>query len=223
MFGSHSFKTLLAAGALVLMAGGASAAPVTLAYDFTNGSVSASDSLGYTQGGVGLTVTGFLYTAPQTINANVKVNQQNNNGLGVCGTWVVGNTGNCAGPLLDGGAGVNDNELLKFSFSKSVELVSIAFRQNDQNDPFDLFLGEPLVFQAAYPMPGPPSRVYTFAEPYFVGSVFGIGLQGNSDQGRIAGFTVRYTPAVVPLPAAGFLLIGALGGLAALRRRRRAA
>ena len=30
-------------------------------------------------------------------------------------------------------------------------------------------------------------------------------------------------PAVIPVPAAGFLLIGALGGLAALRRRRRAA
>lgn len=29
-------------------------------------------------------------------------------------------------------------------------------------------------------------------------------------------------PAVIPVPAAGFLLIGALGGLAALRRRRRA-
>ena len=30
-------------------------------------------------------------------------------------------------------------------------------------------------------------------------------------------------PAPIPLPAAGFLLLGALGGLAALRRRRRAA
>jgi hypothetical protein len=30
------------------------------------------------------------------------------------------------------------------------------------------------------------------------------------------------TPAAVPIPAAGFLLIGALGGLAALRRRRKA-
>ena len=35
--------------------------------------------------------------------------------------------------------------------------------------------------------------------------------------------TLADNPAPIPIPAAGFLLLGALGGLAALRRRRRAA
>ena len=37
-----------------------------------------------------------------------------------------------------------------------------------------------------------------------------------------AGFDVEVAAAVVPVPAAGFLLLGALGGIAALRRRKTA-
>jgi len=46
---------------------------------------------------------------------------------------------------------------------------------------------------------------------------------GGGNRPAISHMTLYATPAPIPLPAAGFLLLGALGGLAVLRRRRRAA
>jgi hypothetical protein len=134
---------------------------------------------------------------------------------------LVGASGGCSSPLLDGGSASNvDNELLKFSFSAGVSLESIRFFNNDTNDVFDFFLGEPLGLQFAFLTPTNGQRVYTFADPIPAGLVFGVGVRGNSDQVRIEGLTVRYDAAVVPLPAGGLLLIGAFATLAALRRRR---
>lgn len=45
----------------------------------------------------------------------------------------------------------------------------------------------------------------------------------KGEQHEISHMTLYTTPATVPVPAAGLLLLGALGGLAALRRRRRTA
>jgi hypothetical protein len=212
-------QVLLVSGPLALFSAAASAAPITFSYDFTGPNVTA-DSLSFSQSGVGLTVSGYRYTAPETINANVQINR-GTNGLGVCGTLLVGASGGCSSPLLDGGSASNvDNELLKFSFSAGVSLESIRFFNNDTNDVFDFFLGEPLGLQFAFLTPTNGQRVYTFADPIPAGLVFGVGVRGNSDQVRIEGLTVRYDAAVVPLPAGGLLLIGAFATLAALRRRR---
>jgi hypothetical protein len=50
-------------------------------------------------------------------------------------------------------------------------------------------------------------------------------LVGNNLQNSagLSHITLYTSPAPIPLPAAGFLLLGALGGLAAVRRRRRTA
>ena len=211
-------KALLVAGPLAVFASTSHAAPIT--YDFTTGN-SVGPSLNYLVSGVGLTVTGFLYSAPETINSGVLVNQ-NTNGLGVCGTQPVTSTGNCGGsPLLDGGSSENDdNEFLKFSFTSDVSLQSISFFNNDTNDVFDFFLGEPLDLQFSFLTPSQGQRDYSFADPNPIGSIFAIGVRGDSDQVRIAGLTVLYDTSVVPLPGAGFLMLGALGALAALHRRR---
>ena len=66
------------------------------------------------------------------------------------------------------------------------------------------------------------------ASTFLIHNTYGAGLQITWDavDGQGAGlshyttFGVAPPAAVVPVPAAGFLLIGALGGLAALRRRR---
>lgn len=42
----------------------------------------------------------------------------------------------------------------------------------------------------------------------------------NNNQPAVSHISLYISPAPVPVPAAGFLLLGALGGLAALRRRR---
>jgi hypothetical protein len=211
-------KALLVAGPLAMFSSASQAAPIT--YDFTGGNAEGA-SLSYLVGGLGLTVTGFLYSPVETINAGVLVNQSNN-GLGVCGTQLVTSTRNCgADPMLDGGSAAgNDNELLKFSFSSGVSLQSISFFNNDTNDVFDFFLGEPLDLQFSFLTPSQGQRIYSFANPNPFGSVFAIGLRGDSDQVRIAGLTVFHDAAVVPLPGAGLLLIGAFGTLAVLRRRR---
>jgi hypothetical protein len=51
---------------------------------------------------------------------------------------------------------------------------------------------------------------------------FGDGGGGNDDDLDDMIIRIDATPVPVPVPAAGFLLIGALGGLAALRRRKTA-
>jgi hypothetical protein len=211
-------RALLVAGPLAMFSSASQAAPIT--YDFTGGNA-AGPSLNYLVGGLGLTVTGFLYSPVETLNAGVLVNQ-NTNGLGVCGTQLVTSTRGCgADPMLDGGSAAgNDNELLRFSFSSGVSLQSISFFNNDTNDVFDFFLGQPLDLQFSFLTPTQGQRIYSFADPDPFGSVFAIGIRGDSDQVRIAGLTVLYDAAVVPLPGAGLLLIGALGALAALRRRR---
>jgi hypothetical protein len=52
------------------------------------------------------------------------------------------------------------------------------------------------------------------------GAVFGIGAGVNASW-VLSSVTVDYTPAVVPLPAGGVLMLTALGGLALSRRAKR--
>ncbi|WP_135503328.1 VPLPA-CTERM sorting domain-containing protein [Roseovarius aestuariivivens] len=52
-------------------------------------------------------------------------------------------------------------------------------------------------------------------------SIFSIGASGSGDRFKLKSITVNYEPSVVPIPAAGWLMLGALGGFAALRRRKK--
>ncbi|MEJ6393165.1 hypothetical protein V8J82_07865 [Gymnodinialimonas sp. 2305UL16-5] len=131
--------------------------------------------------------------------------------------------------------GFGDNDILLFSFSRSVNLLSITFDNvNDAlfgNGPDD-FLG----FASAGPID--PSDtftsiirdipnvagddgVFTIAAPGVAGSFFGIGAIGNNDSWRIRSLTVDIAP--VPLPAALPMLAFGIGGLMMVGRRRRRA
>jgi hypothetical protein len=66
--------------------------------------------------------------------------------------------------------------------------------------------------------PGPAYAAFTVDSGLVTGFWSSTPLQG----GGLSHVSLYGAPAAVPVPAAGFLLIGALGGLAALRRRRKA-
>lgn len=74
------------------------------------------------------------------------------------------------------------------------------------------------------PTAGVPQGVWTVVSRNFevqTAGTYSLFFDGATESDSIGGFidAVRVDP--VPLPAAGFLLIGALGGLAAMRRRKK--
>lgn len=210
--------------AALLVAGATAAGAATVAFDLTT----AGNTYGWTQsfvsGGVTMGVSGYNYTPTAVVGSNVVLTQQigvagGTNGLGACSKAKSASDTNCgSGNLIDAQIAP---ELLKFTFSENVKILSVEWNNNDANDHFDLFTGTPLAFVSSGFTAGPPGRINTFAPALGPLSMFAVGNQTRSDQYRIANIVIE--TAAVPLPAAGFLLAGAIGGLGALRRKRKAA
>ncbi|MFN7224876.1 MAG: VPLPA-CTERM sorting domain-containing protein, partial [Paracoccaceae bacterium] len=85
-------------------------------------------------------------------------------------------------------------------------------------DMFDLFLG------SSYASTGMVASTVSFAGLPSVFS-FGIGASGIYDGFKIVSLTAEHVPppSPVPLPAGGLLLLSALGGVAAIKRRQKSA
>jgi hypothetical protein len=195
MFGTNSLKVLLAAGAMALVAGGANAATYTPCVALTAGKVSNTTGCEILIG----EDQDFLNTDPMTVNITP--------GFFLEDDWEfvgkVGVDGFLTGATAGGSSG-------SFNLSSVIadlgEKVLIVFK-GGSNDIIG-YLVDDLAALISWSTP--------FTDPPFT-------LPGNStSQGvsHISVYTVGVAP--VPLPAAGFLMIGALGGLAAIRRRRRA-
>lgn len=223
MFGSHSFKTLLAAGALALMAGGASAATIGFERITSNASADSAGqfNLEVTDDGTralfaftvgsnapasGATIAeiyfsdiGGLFTPPPVI-----VTQQ-----GV--SYVVGsaNPGNLPGAN---------------NASPPFQVTAQLLADNNPGGNTGIQFGDLLVLGLNYASGGSFANLLAA----FDTGAFRVGLHVRSLVGGQSDSFVSVPPPPppppppVPLPAAGFLMIGALGGLAALRRRRRA-
>ena len=103
------------------------------------------------------------------------------------------------------------NDSITFTFDKSVRLVSVELSSLKPWDDADIYVN------------GTKVADDSTSNPYFFGNVvassFTVGVDGIFDNFRIKSFTV----APVPLPAAGFLLLGGLAGLGALSRKRKKA
>lgn len=223
---THFLGAAFAVGALCAQA---NAATVEATFDFTTLSGALASQLVLTSGGLTLTIdphhyqniSDFMEPAVITASADDVMIGINANGIGVCEPNPP-KTECKARDLLDGGSSKTDNELLKFSFDKLVSNVSIIWNNNDTNDLIDLFLDPALVLAAQFAAIAPPGDTQLVSAGPL--TVFGIGVQERSDEIRIAGIRVSYEmpddPSPVPLPAAGFLMLAGLGGLAALRRRK---
>ena len=225
-------KSTLAAVVIAASAVAANAASVDYTFDFTGLSGQTASQLSFTSpSGLNLTVDGLTYqdvavgsnaviTGSATTTPKVYVGI-NNNGLGVCEPNKP--LKNCkSGDQLDGGGGSTDNEMLRFSFSgpgSPLKITSVTWWNNDTNDLIDLFIGSDLTLVRQFNAISPPDHIQSLGDGPL--SVFALGVRGDSDQVRVAGLTVTYEVAPVPLPASALLLLGGVGGFAALRRRKK--
>jgi hypothetical protein len=208
----------VALAAVILTAGGASAA--TLSFDFRDASSNV-----FTSGGVTLTATGHR------LNSNGTIGSQRTLGLYDSGLGVTSSSGDQH--LVDGAG--DHNDVVRFAFSQTVRILSVTLAYADRNDTFSfgyqgnsgyvhvtsaqgLTNGNTTWNTAA----NPDEARYSFNSAYW-SSIFGIGAIDGDSEFKIAAMTVETAPSVVPLPAAGWALIAGLGALAAVKRRKSAA
>ncbi len=219
-----------ALGIIAALGLAASAQAATVTFDFSAANSGGwVDALTYTSGGVTLTVTGG-----DTTGGKGKVATWAGWGLGMKSASDCTFRGWCFGSdhQIDS-YGLND--LVTFTFSKAVSITQLMFNLVDKGDTFDFYANGTQVSHSAV------SPVVTLASA--LGTSFGVGAGETLTQQcfgwgwfckcrpviltsafKLTGLTVTVPdePAPVPLPAAGLLLAGGLGGLAAIRRRKRA-
>lgn len=204
-------KWLLAATMAAGVATGASAATVV---DLTGNSEGPSLTFNDVLAGVDLTVT------PTNASASNDSVTQTGNGLGVSGTntacafWLCFEVG-------DGPEGLDSKwgyEALTFTFTEAVKLGSLGFSLFDASDDYTITVNGVSVQSDENPY----DFGWEVADTFNIGVIFGDDttiFPKIYDDFRVSSLTV----AAVPLPAAGWLMLAGLGGLAATRRRRKSA
>ncbi|PZX19620.1 putative secreted protein [Palleronia aestuarii] len=209
------FRTLAAAAALCLAGGIASAATST--FDFTGADKGYASSYIFSDNGLDLTVTAYADLFGTFPAKNPKVGQWKH-GLGVKSTRIDNSH------MVDG---FGYREFLVFSFSKDIErLNTISFSFADCDDTFELWTSNGSTWtkqgSAHVPYDSDPST-YTFKQDW-TGTLFAIGATKLHDDYKIAGLSADWdSPAPVPLPAGGILLVSGLLGLGIARARRKSA
>ena len=182
-------------------------------------------------GGLSLGITGHILNEDGSIG-NARQVGEYRNGIGVT-------TFHDSTHEIDSEDAVD--EVAKFAFNFAVTLLAVKFQYEDDNDDFSFsFLDGDGVLQNFYGNLAITDTgtfgEYTFSQVW-TSSMFGIGAADrtcrhgqytwscdNHDNFKIAKIKVKYEePPAVPLPAAGWMLLAGLGGIAAMKRRRKAA
>ena len=204
------FQKLAATLAALVLAGAAHAATET--FDFTQYHAGETDVwetskefVGDMGGTVEVTMGTFYNYISYGRDGGGYVGQWDNYGLGVCS---LPHDDHCHEAHSVDGWGYR-NDYLKFSLEENAVLESITFMNYYGDGTYDLStMDGDLLLSGAYS---------TDVSGTDVGSMFFVGAW-NGASFTVQSITVSY--ADVPLPAAGFLLLAGMGGLAALRRRK---
>lgn len=221
--------SLLAAALIGLSVGAASAA--TIDFNVDNGWTNGTHT--FTNGTSSVAVEAFLYTRdtlPSLYGNPYLASWSGSGGLGICSGALDGNApGGCADDAYQvDGTDANEVAVLNFG-SLLVKLTSITFSNVDRDDRYDVFAFANGTGAAATESDLTkllPNNCAICTVSDFVigqGSIFGIGADSANSEFKITSISFDIIPSAVPLPAAGWLLFAGIGGLAAVRNRKRAA
>ena len=199
MFNKMTFSSLIAAGVLAIGLGGAAqAATVMLTDDFD----------GYAPGdvlNVGPNFFGPLWTTTPTLDYIV--------------TNAFGNLCRSTGACVDLDGSTNNSGILASVQVFAAGTYELAFElfgnsRGGSDDQVTITLGNQVLVLSNIASADDVSQTWTFTT---TGGVLSFENTGGDNIGAVLSSA---TLSAVPVPAAGFLLVGALGGLAALRRRK---
>jgi hypothetical protein len=222
----NAVLAVVAAGGIVAMASQASA--VTTTFDFTNlgNDLEWPGALEFTQDGITVTVDAKSYEDPGAVGSALVENSTSPftgigiaSGFGLYVTYLFDND-----VRIDGWV----NELVSFAFNKNVVVNSITFGSVENGSAFDLFVSDAGVLEFAS-----SGDVISPTALGFTSDLFGVGASYDrclrsvlfvcKDIEQAAFKITSLTVSEVPLPAAGWMLIAGVGGIAAMKRRRKAA
>ncbi len=198
------FKSALAIAAMVL---GTASYAATETFDFTG---SYAGTYYHSKEFAGDNGSYIDVSAVAVKNGRLKkavVGQWTYGGLGVCNS--LGRYGCKESHTVDG---YGRDDYLKFSLDHDVKISSISFSDYGNNS-FNVYADGSL-YNLDYSSSG------KWNGEIVAGSTFFIGASEWKSGFKVKSVTVHYDVSEVPLPAAGFLLLGGLGGLVAMRRRK---
>ena len=186
---TKAFASTIVAVAMTAMAGAAPAAT----YTFDAFTPDDRTTLSFDS------LVDFTVSAIST-GGDATISQNRNNGLGVITEG--------GGSVLVGGG--SDTEGLVFAFASEVILTGIDFRNFGSGDDYSLTFGtgSPVDYSDD-PWMGRSDPITTFT----------VKTVDTNDTWRLRSITYEAALSAIPVPAAGFLLLGRLALIAGLRRR----